>query len=87
MNANPDAVLRKLNIEGNKVGDDNIAKLVKSLVFGNRIYYLNVSDNEISDFGARNLAILLCECDTLRVLFLHYNRVMGRGGGEIARAI
>ena len=87
VNANCDAVLRKLQLEGNKIGDDNIAKLVKSLVFSNRIYYLNVSDNEITDFGARNLAILLCECDTIRVLFVHYNRIMGRGGGEIARAI
>ena len=51
------------------------------------IAYLNVSKNKISDAGARDLALLISENPKLRLLFLHYNRVMGFGGVELAEAI
>ena len=52
-----------------------------------KIKFLNVSKNEITDTGARDLALLIQECERLRLLFLHYNRVLGFGGVEIAEAI
>ena len=48
---------------------------------------LNLSKNEITDYGARYLALLLYECHSLRSLLIHYNRILGRGGAEVARAI
>ena len=52
-----------------------------------RIIYLNVSRNEIGDMGARALALLIKESTKLRLLFMHYNRVLGFGGDEIAEAV
>ena len=48
---------------------------------------MNVAHNEISDAGARDLALLVQECNKLRLLFMGYNRVLGFGGVEIAEAI
>ena len=48
---------------------------------------MNVSKNNITDAGARDLALLIQECPALRLLFMHYNRVLGFGGVEIAEAI
>lgn len=49
--------------------------------------YLNVSRNRIEDAGARDIALLIQECPKLRLLFMHYNRVLGFGGVEIADAV
>jgi hypothetical protein len=54
---------------------------------GYRLEYLNVSRCEISDFGARSLAKLIFELNSLKTLYTSYNRIMGRGGAEIARSI
>jgi len=79
--------IKKLSLEGNKMGDKLIGRLVKSLIQGGRIVELNLSKNEISDYGARFIALILYECHTLHTLLIHYNRILGRGGAEIARAI
>jgi hypothetical protein len=39
--------IRKLSLEGNKIGDKILGRLVKSLTIANRIIELNVSKNEI----------------------------------------
>ena len=31
--------------------------------------------------------MLVYQCHSLRILFLHYNRILGRGGAEIAKAL
>jgi len=82
-----DASLKKLNLEGNNIGDETLIYLVDKAIRGFRMEFLNVSRCAISDFGARSLAKLVFECTSLRVLFMAYNRVMGRGGAEIARAL
>ena len=48
---------------------------------------LNVAKNEIKDSGARFLALLIYETCTLKSLIVHDNRILGRGGAEIAKAI
>jgi len=53
MNKDESVALKRINMEGNKMGDINCGLLCKSLIAGQRIVYLNVSKNEISDFGAR----------------------------------
>ena len=52
-----------------------------------KLVYLNVSKNNITDIGARDLAEVIQECPKLRLLFAHFNRIMGFGSVEIADAI
>ena len=79
--------LERIEIEGNNVGDKVIAEMCKAMMIGKKIVYLNVSKNNITDAGARDIALLIQQCPTLRLLFLHYNRIMGFGGVEIADAV
>ena len=78
--ADETCALERINIEGNNVGDAIIHDMVQAMITSKRIVYLNVSDNGIEDAGARDLALLIQECPKLRLLFMHYNRIMGLGG-------
>ena len=60
---------------------------VDQLIDGGKISYLNVSKNNITDTGAKSIANLIKYSSKLRLLFLHYNKIMGIGGLEIAKAI
>jgi hypothetical protein len=42
------------------------------------------SKNEITDEGAKVIAEVLESDSSLRVLFLHWNKIKGRGGIDIA---
>ena len=57
------------------------------MIEGGNISYFNVSKNGITDVGAKALARLIRYCPKLRLLFLHYNKIMGLGGIEIADSI
>ena len=46
-----------------------------------------MSKNNITDIGAKSVAKLISNCPKLRLLFLHYNKIMGIGGVEIAKAV
>ena len=81
------ASLKRLNLEGNKIGDDCLNYLVEKCIKTDRMEFLNVSKCEITDFGARSLAKIIFSCKSLKTLYAGYNRIMGRGGAEIARAI
>lgn len=49
---------------------------------------LNLSKNNITCLAAKSVAGVLTACsDKLRVLLIHFNRIMGKGGQEIAAAI
>ena len=52
-----------------------------------KISFLNVSKNNITDIGAKAVARLIREAHTLRLLFLHFNQILGLGSIEIANAI
>ena len=78
--ADETCALERIDIEGNNVGDAIIHDMVQAMITSKRIVYLNVSDNGIEDAGARDLALLIQECPKLRLLFMHYNRIMGLGG-------
>ena len=83
----PNSHLERLEIEGNYIGDTVLHELVKAMCQTKKIVYLNVSKNRIEDTGARDIATLIRDCPTLRLLFVHYNRILGFGGVEIADAI
>ena len=83
----PDNLIERLELEGNKVGDSIISELVDALIQSKKIVYLNVSHNGVGDPGARDLARLITQSPKLRLLFMHYNRVLGFGSNEIAEAV
>ena len=51
--------LERIEIEGNNVGDKVIAEMCKAMMIGKKIVYLNVSKNNITDAGARDIALLI----------------------------
>jgi len=79
--------LERVEIEGNNIGDRVLHDMVQAMITSKKIVYFNVNRNKIEDAGARDLAILIQECPNLRLLFLHFNRIMGFGGTEIAEAV
>ena len=85
--SDPGNVIERLEVEGNRIGDRLIHELVEAMMKSKSIVYLNVNRNKIGDAGARDLAMLIQECPKLRLLFMHYNRILGFGGTEIAEAI
>jgi len=78
--AEPGNLLERVELEGNNIGDRQLHELVTAMTAAKQIVYLNVSKNKISDAGARDLAMLIQECPKLRLLFAHYNRMLGFGG-------
>lgn len=72
--------LRRLILEGNKMGDTCLEILCKSLLKNTQVTYLNFSKNEITDVGLRHVCTLLSQNDKINVLFLHWNRILGKGG-------
>ena len=69
------------------MGDAILHDLCAAMAATKKIKYFNASKNKITDVGARDLALLVSENNKLRLLFLHYNRIMGFGSGELAEAI
>jgi hypothetical protein len=47
--------------------------------------YLNFSKNEITDLGLKFIIEMLKENSSVNVLFLHYNRILGKGGALLAK--
>ena len=79
--------LERLECEDNAMGDRLVGQLIDALLTHHKIVYLSLSKNSITDVGARSVARLIQSAPSLRLLFLHYNRIMGFGGMEIADAI
>ena len=74
------AELRKLVLEGNKIGDSNVETLCKVLCENRKINYLNLSKNEITNHGVKFICKMLKANISLSVLFLHWNRILSKGG-------
>ena len=79
--------LERLECEANGMGDRIVGRLIDALLATGKIVYLNLCKNNITDVGARSVARLIQEGENLRLLLLHYNKIMGFGGIEIAEAI
>jgi Ran GTPase-activating protein (RanGAP) involved in mRNA processing and transport len=69
------------------MGDMNIKTLCECLKHSN-VTYLNFSKNDITNLGAEYIAKLLPYLsEQLNVLFLHWNKISGKGGSLLAKAI
>lgn len=85
-----------LSFEGNNMGDQSLAVMCDKICDNFTIRVLNFSKNEITDLGVGkytdvNNCTWLCKvirkCIQLKGLFLHYNKIQGRGGYQIAKLL
>eukprot|EP00347_Sterkiella_histriomuscorum_P005610 403355936 len=83
----PITELRRLVLEGNKMGDYNLEILTKVLCDNNKVSYLNLSKNEITNLGADFICKMLYYNTSINVLFLHWNRILPKGGQALAKTI
>ena len=80
MTRDKSSVLERIELEDNRVGDQIVLNLIECLIDGGKIAYLNLNKNNITDVGAKSIANLIEKCPNLRLLFLHYNKILGMGG-------
>ena len=79
--------LEFVSFEGNQMGDKNLNIFSRLILDSIRLKVLNFSKNVLTDKSAENICAILRHCVTLRGLFLHYNKIRGPGGYEIANTI
>ena len=62
------------------MGDSNLEIVCKPLQDNLKVTYVNLSKNEITDHGLKHVIELIRCNSTINVLFLHWNRILGKGG-------
>lgn len=62
------------------MGDMNLDIICKVLQDNNKLLVLNVSKNEITNIGADSVCKMLYYNTTITALFLHWNRILPKGG-------
>ncbi len=70
------------------MGNRNVIIVLTALQEAKCIQVLNLSKNKLTCIAAKTIGSLITACSNkLRVLLIHYNRIMGKGGQEIAAGI
>ena len=78
--------LESLVLEDCKIGDDGIARFGEIFKINDRLRFLDLSNNGITEVGATAFCENFSEC-YLRVLFMHWNPLGSAGGAAFARAM
>ncbi|KAK9834878.1 hypothetical protein WJX81_005732 [Elliptochloris bilobata] len=78
--------LARLDLSGNLLEDDK-ARLLADGLARSRVTHLSLAHNRIGDRGAKALAQLLEEPNTLEELVLDNNQILAPGGRALARAL
>ena len=80
--------VNQLIMEGNEFGDEGCRVICNIVLKMKTITILNLSKNSITCAGADYLAVLLRRKDIhLKALLIHWNKILGRGSGVLAKAI
>ena len=80
--------LSHLILEGNECGDECCRVICDIVLKTKSIVILNLSKNSITCQGAEYLAVLLRRKDIrVQALLIHWNKILGRGSGILAKAI
>jgi hypothetical protein len=82
-----DCRIEILNLEDNKLGDENIIRMLKALNQNPIIKSLNISKNFLTNKIADLLASIIKSNDHLTELYLHWNQLKGPGGLAIFEAM
>ena len=84
-------MLQKLNLKGNNITAEGVAKIIKVLEQYNNqeLNYLDLSINKIGDIGAEKVAELIChnKCSKLLHLNLSLNKIGDVGTEKLALAL
>ena len=75
--------LQELNLEGNLMGNSNAILILDSLAYANRLTYLNLCKNDLTDQVAPYLKTLLELNSTLLGLLVGWNKFTSKGGLNI----
>lgn len=78
--------LETLILEDCKIGDEGISRFGDIFSINDRLRYLDLSNNGITEIGAISFCENMKEC-YLRVLFMHWNPLGSEGGAAFARAL
>ena len=86
MKLKPD--LTHMILEGNEFGDECCKVVCDMLIKLGTVVVLNLSKCSITDIGAESISKLVRSRMTrIKVLLLHWNKIMGRGSVHLARCI
>lgn len=77
----------RLELEGNQLGDQNMISFLEGLKFNTSLKLLNISQNNISDLGARAVKHYIRSNSNLRVLYMRWNSLGVKGSKRIAKAL
>ena len=69
------------------MGDRALELMALNLIHARSLRVLNLSKNDITDIGVKWICKIIYHCNTLKGLFLHYNRILGKGGYDLARIL
>jgi len=94
----PRTSLEYLSLEANNMGDKPLGYLCEKICQNSNLTVLNLSKNNITDQGVgvysssqheegTGLCKVLRHCKNIRGLFLHFNRILGPGGAQLARSL
>jgi Ran GTPase-activating protein (RanGAP) involved in mRNA processing and transport len=81
------STLKELNLESNRLGDEEASALAQGLKVNKGLKVLNLTFNSISDEGAKELAEALKDNKELIQLILYNNKISDEGAKELAEAL
>lgn len=83
----PEFKLEALHLENMDVSEAVAQRFLKDTTASRTLKVLNVSRNNLTDASVAPLCDVLEQCQSLTSLFLHYNKIFGKGGVQIAEAL
>ena len=74
-------------LEGNNIKDKACNILCEQLLQNQALKVLNLSNNNLTDKSVMGLSNVIYNCGNLVSLFVHYNKIFGKGGMVIAEML
>ena len=71
-------IIEVINIEGNMIGDKTAELMIDEMLFSNHLKVLNMSKNDLKNTDSN--CKLITTVTSIRGLFLHNNKIQGKGG-------
>jgi Ran GTPase-activating protein (RanGAP) involved in mRNA processing and transport len=83
----PDFKLEVLHLENVDINESTAKKFLKDVTENRTLKVLNLSRNNLTDASVAPICEVLDQCQSLDSLYLHYNKIFGKGGMQIAEAL
>lgn len=64
-----------------------VSVLTRAIEYSSSLRFLDLSNNEIRENGAKEIGSMIVNNNSLAVLFLHWNKLQNKGGSYIAKAM